>query len=466
MSKIVDVKGEVDFKQWEQLKEKFANLEDSELLEKIINEYYKLISDESKEGNLITELANQQKLAESLRKKCKNFALRVKQLEDIQVDQEGEIQKHKKQIKKLSKDFPDIGEEKVREKIVYREDTKTIKELKEKRDSLQKSLWEKNADLEKTDKIITDLKRNLDNFEVEKGKVYAILVKLALNKETSIYEFSFENISRGEFNKLMRSKVEFCKYKKIFTPASVIRLWEIEEDDTGIIDLNEAVLELRNKNGNKLNEISLPYSQYESLKSFEGKYTALKKEADDLRVNFKDFEEQNKKLLSIQENLQNELTHLKENPVIKEKIVYKENTKELSEIKSECERLRLKLFNFETGRMSIPTHGINVGNIYKVKILGVGKDGDGFTKVNNFIIFIPATTTDQEVNIKITRVLKKYAFGKVLEGEPAEDERVHDATTGSVSNPASTNQSQPATEIPNDAVVNPGEEVKAEEEEE
>jgi predicted RNA-binding protein with TRAM domain len=115
--------------------------------------------------------------------------------------------------------------------------------------------------------------------------------------------------------------------------------------------------------------------------------------------------------------------------------------------------------------MSIPTHGINVGNIYKVKILGVGKDGDGFTKVNNFIIFIPATTKDQEVNIKITRVLKKYAFGKVLEGEPAEGEVVHDATTGSVSNQANANQSQPATKIQNDAVANPGEEVKAEEEE-
>jgi hypothetical protein len=46
--------------------------------------------------------------------------------------------------------------------------------------------------------------------------------------------------------------------------------------------------------------------------------------------------------------------------------------------------------------------------------------------VNNFIIFVPNTNKDQEVNIKITRVLKKYAFGKVIEGEPGEE--VIDAT--------------------------------------
>jgi predicted RNA-binding protein with TRAM domain len=118
---------------------------------------------------------------------------------------------------------------------------------------------------------------------------------------------------------------------------------------------------------------------------------------------------------------------LKENPVIKEKVIYKENRKELDDLKAECERLRLKLFNYETGHIKVPTHGINVGNLYKVKMLGVGKDGDGFTKVNNFIIFVPNTKKDQITIIKITRVLKKYAFGKILEGEP--DGEVIDAST-------------------------------------
>ena len=417
-------------KLWEKLKQNYKDLDDNELLEKILNDYSMLSEEEGGEGSLINELDEQKKLTESLRKKCKNFALRVKELEDTQDDLENEIQKHKKEIKKLSKDFPDFEpEQNIKEKIVYREDTKTIKEFKEKRDALQKTIWEKNAELEKSEKVITELKENLESYEAEIGRIYAILVRLILNKETSKYEFSFENISRGEFNKLMRSKVEFCKYKKISTPASVIKIWDKENDEENIIDLSEALNELRNKTDAKLTEISIPYSQFENLKTFENKYNNLKEELEELKNNIQTKEEENKKLTSAQDELNKELTHLKEHPIVKEKVVMKENTKELNELKGECERLRLKLFNYETGRMSVPTHGINVGNLYKVNILGVGKDGDGFTRVNNFIVFVPSTTKDQKVIIKITRVLKKYAFGKVIEGEPTET--VVDATTNS-----------------------------------
>jgi predicted RNA-binding protein with TRAM domain len=430
MIKFESMSFDIDLRLWEKLKQNYKDLDDNELLEKILNDYSMLSEEEGSEGSLINELDDQKKLTESLRKKCKNFALRVKELEDTQDDLENNIQKHKKEIKKLSKNFPDFEpEQKVKEKIVYREDTRTIKELKEKRDALQKTIWEKNAELEKSEKVIAEIKENLESYEAEIGKIYAILVRLILNKDTSKYEFSFENISRGEFNKLMRSKIEFCKYKKISTPASVIKIWDKDNDEENIIDLTEALNELRSKTDAKLTEISIPYSQFENLKNFESKYNNLKEELEELKTKIQTKEEENKKLTSTQDELNKELTHLKEHPIIKEKVVMKENTKELNELKGECERLRLKLFNYETGRMSVPTHGINVGNVYKVNILGVGKDGDGFTRVNNFIVFVPSTTKDQEVNIKITRVLKKYAFGKVLEGEPTET--VVDATIGS-----------------------------------
>ena len=257
-----------------------------------------------------------------------------------------------------------------------------------------------------------------------------------LNKETSNYQFEFENISRGEFNKLMRSKQEFCKYKKLISPASVIKLWEKDDGESGFIDLTEDVEQLRNKSDTKLKEISLPYSQYENLKGFENKYNTLKEENDKLKTDHKAMQEKHDELASTQEQLRKDLKHLKDNPVVKEKIVYKENTKEFNELKAECERLRLKLFNYETGHMKMPTHGISVGNAYKVKILGVGKDGDGFTRVNNFIIFIPNTNKDQEVNIKITRVLKKYAFGKTV--DDVSEDQVIDATTGMVAQPNGT----------------------------
>lgn len=427
MPDTVRLKFDINSKQWKKLQEKNPDLDEAELIGKIIDEYTMITTEDTDEGSLLKELEDQNKLTESLRKKCKNFALRVKELEDSQEDQEGNIQKLKSQIKKLSKDFPGFEDEgKVKEKIVYREDTKTIKELKEKRDVLQKVVWEKTAELEKAEQNISNLEKVLDGLENEKGKAYAIVVKLKLNKDTSKYEFEFENISRGEFNKLMRSKVEFCKYKKIFNPASVIKLWDKEEGEDEFIDLDEAVNELRNKADTKMSEISLPFSQYESLKSFENKYKSIKEESEKIKEDQIKLIEQNKELKETSGNLQRELTNLKENPIIQEKVVVKENTKELNELKGECERLRLKLFNYETGRMSVPTHGINVGNTYKVKILGVGKDGDGFTRVNNFIIFVPNTNKDQETNIKITRVLKKYAFGKVLEGEP--DGEVIDAT--------------------------------------
>jgi len=144
MSNKVNINYEIDPKQWKQFQNKFPDLNDTELLAKLLEEYTLLSSGDSEIGNLVTELDEQKKLSESLRKKCKNFALRVKELEDIQADQDNDIQKLNKQLKKLSKDFPgSAGEEHVKEKIVYKEDTKTINELKEKRDALQKNLWEK-----------------------------------------------------------------------------------------------------------------------------------------------------------------------------------------------------------------------------------------------------------------------------------------------------------------------------------
>jgi predicted RNA-binding protein with TRAM domain len=456
MTDTVQVEGELNTDLWEELRKKYPELDDNSLLKKIVEEYSNVVLT-TEEGEFVSELAEQKKLSESLRKKCKNFALRVKELEDIQGDQESTIEKLKKQNKKLSKGIPDYGDDApVKEKIVYREDTKTINELKEKRDALQKTLWEKNAEIEKFDKKLTELNQTIDNYEAEKGKAYGFLVKLALDKHTSKYGFSFENISRGEFNKLMRSKVEFCKYKKISTPAAVIKLWDTETDEIDFIDLEEAVKELRNKSDVKLNEISIPYSEYENLKNIESKFPIIKEDHDKLKTDFLGLEEKNKQLLGTQEQLNKELTHLKTHPKIEEKIVYKENKKELEDLNAECERLRLKLFNYETGRMQVPTHGINVGNLYKVKILGVGKDGDGFTKVNNFIIFVPSTTKDQEVNIKITRVLKKYAFGKVSEGEP--DGKVLDATSGST-------ESDAGVDIPDDQIPETMTEPMAEKEE-
>ncbi len=417
MADNIQLQANINLKLWESMKNKFKDLDEESLLTRIIEEYSTLLEIPIDADDITTELDERKKLTESLRKKCKNFASRVKDLEDIQADSEGSIEKLKKEIRKLSKGLPAFGEPKVKEKIVYREDTKTINELKEKRDALQKMLWEKNAELEQFDKTLTEIKQKLEEYETKMGKTYGFLARLEHDRETSKYQFSFETISRGEFNKLMRSKVEFCKYKKITTLASVIKLWETESDVFEIIDLADALNELRLKPDAKLTDISMPYNEYEALKNVEIQYHSIKEKHATQQSKCIELENLSNQLQSRYEEQLKELTRLKENPIVKEKIVYRENTKEQEELKAECERLRLKLFNYETGRMNVPTHGINVGNVYKVNILGVGKDGDGFTKVNNFIIFVPSTKKDQDCNIQITRVLKKYAFGKVTEQE-------------------------------------------------
>ncbi len=56
---------------------------------------------------------------------------------------------------------------------------------------------------------------------------------------------------------------------------------------------------------------------------------------------------------------------------------------------------------------------VNVGDEINVKIEGVGEKGDGIAKVKGFVIFVPGAKTGEEIKIKVTKVLRKVAFGEV-----------------------------------------------------
>ena len=61
---------------------------------------------------------------------------------------------------------------------------------------------------------------------------------------------------------------------------------------------------------------------------------------------------------------------------------------------------------------------VKVGEEYDVKITDVGAKGDGITKVNNFIIFVPNTQKNEECKIRIKEVANKFAIAeKVGAGE-------------------------------------------------
>lgn len=58
---------------------------------------------------------------------------------------------------------------------------------------------------------------------------------------------------------------------------------------------------------------------------------------------------------------------------------------------------------------------LEVGDVKTVKIEALGSGGDGIAKVDGFVVFVPGTNVDDEVTVKITRVLKKYAFSEIVE---------------------------------------------------
>lgn len=57
---------------------------------------------------------------------------------------------------------------------------------------------------------------------------------------------------------------------------------------------------------------------------------------------------------------------------------------------------------------------VNVGDELDVRIEAVGEKGDGIAKKGGFVIFIPGVKENDEVRIKITRVLRQVGFGEVI----------------------------------------------------
>ncbi|HLD10875.1 MAG TPA: TRAM domain-containing protein [Candidatus Nanoarchaeia archaeon] len=66
---------------------------------------------------------------------------------------------------------------------------------------------------------------------------------------------------------------------------------------------------------------------------------------------------------------------------------------------------------------------VKEGDIVDLKIEADGTKGDGIAKVEGFIVFVKDAKKGDELKVKITRVLDKYAFGEVLgEGSSSESE--------------------------------------------
>lgn len=58
---------------------------------------------------------------------------------------------------------------------------------------------------------------------------------------------------------------------------------------------------------------------------------------------------------------------------------------------------------------------VSEGQVYTLKITDIGSLGDGIAKVEGMIVFVPDTKIGQEVRVKIVRIVRRAAFGEVVQ---------------------------------------------------
>ena len=67
---------------------------------------------------------------------------------------------------------------------------------------------------------------------------------------------------------------------------------------------------------------------------------------------------------------------------------------------------------FEDKDISAP---VEEGEVYDVTIQDIARLGDGIALIEGFVVFVPDTSVGDEVQIKVERVLPKFAFASVVE---------------------------------------------------
>ena len=70
-----------------------------------------------------------------------------------------------------------------------------------------------------------------------------------------------------------------------------------------------------------------------------------------------------------------------------------------------------ELFGTNQGPKTAP---ISEGEEYDVKIEDVGKEGDGITRINGFVVFVPGTKAGEEVKVKIVSVRRRFGFAEKI----------------------------------------------------
>ena len=95
---------------------------------------------------------------------------------------------------------------------------------------------------------------------------------------------------------------------------------------------------------------------------------------------------------------------------------------------------------------------VKVGEEYDVEITDVGAKGDGITKVENFIIFVPNGKKGEHCRIKIKEVANKFAVGEKVGAakEETEESAAEEGEAGTEESAAEEGASQEESDFQSD----------------
>lgn len=66
-------------------------------------------------------------------------------------------------------------------------------------------------------------------------------------------------------------------------------------------------------------------------------------------------------------------------------------------------------------RPEVPGATVKIGQQLQVSIEGEGDKGDGIAKHEGFVIFVPGSKRGDTVNIRVTKVMTRFAFAEIVE---------------------------------------------------
>ena len=89
---------------------------------------------------------------------------------------------------------------------------------------------------------------------------------------------------------------------------------------------------------------------------------------------------------------------------------------------------------------------VNVGDELDVKIEAVGEKGDGIAKKNGFVLFVPNTSTGDEVRIRVKKVLSKVGFAEVVGKSEQQESESEESSEESGSEGSESKESEPEAE--------------------